>query len=130
MTAVVEPEPHLNVLPTSFASFYSEVFDPQGAVRPAWKNYVEHIQSVSPEELKRRSLQAEQLLNENGVTFNVFQEGGQAPRPWSLDLLPVVIAAQDWNQVATGLRQRARLLNRIILDCYGPRELVRDGTLP
>ncbi len=130
MTATAAPGTSLNVpvqLPTSV---YHEVYDSQGVVRPAWSQFLDRLSHVTTEELTYRSQQAEQLLEENGVTFNVFQEGRQAQRPWSLDLLPFIFGAAEWAQLNAGLRQRARLLNRIIADCYGPRELIHDGTLP
>ncbi len=130
MSVVAASEPFLKVPTTTSPSVYSEVFDSAGKVRPAWQDFVARIQQVTAEELTRRSAQAEQLLNENGVTFNVFQDGGQSQRPWSLDLLPVVLGAQEWDTLSQGLRQRARLLNEIIRDCHGRRELIRDGTLP
>lgn len=91
MSAVAASEPCLKVSPTTSPHVYSEVFDDAGRIRPPWKIFAERLQHVSAEDLTRRSAQTEQLLNENGVTFNVFQEGGQSQRPWSLDLLPVIL---------------------------------------
>lgn len=130
MSVVAASEPFLKVPSTTSPGVYSEVFDDAGQPRPAWRDFVARIQNVTAEELTRRSAQAEQLLNENGVTFNVFQDGGQSPRPWSLDLLPVVLGAEDWKTLSLGLRQRANLLNQVILDCHGRRQLIQDGTLP
>ncbi|MCA9098602.1 MAG: circularly permuted type 2 ATP-grasp protein, partial [Planctomycetaceae bacterium] len=95
-----------------------------------WSRFLENLKEVSTEELSRRSLQADEILNENGVTFNVFHDSRQAERPWSLDLLPLIISAGEWETVAAGLQQRARLLNYIIRDCHGPRQLILDGILP
>ncbi|HET6423350.1 MAG TPA: circularly permuted type 2 ATP-grasp protein, partial [Planctomycetaceae bacterium] len=109
---------------------YHEVFDADGRPRAAWLHFVERLKHVSAGELTHRSQQVTQLLDENGVTFNVFLEGKQSQRPWSLDLLPLIIGAAEWERLSAGLRQRVRLLDRIVADCYGPRELIRDGTLP
>ncbi|MDP3829036.1 MAG: circularly permuted type 2 ATP-grasp protein, partial [Polaromonas sp.] len=38
--------------------------------------------------------------------------------------------AQDWAQIATGVQQRARLLERILADVYGPQQLLALGLLP
>lgn len=130
MPAVAEPEIFLKLHPTFPLPVYNEAFDADGQPRPAWKHLVERIQCVTTGELSRRAAQAEQQLNENGFTFNVFQEGSQSQRPWSLDLLPLITDAEEWRQISRGLSQRARLLNQIILDCHNRRELIQDGTLP
>lgn len=109
---------------------FHEVFDAEGQPRPAWKQFADRLRYVQPVELSRRTQQAQQLLTENGVTFNVFQEGRQSQRPWSLDLLPIIISSSEWDDLSAGLTQRARVLNRIIADCHGPRELIQSGTLP
>lgn len=130
MTAVAASEPALNVPPTTSSRFYGEVFAGDGQIRPAWIHLVERLHLVSPDDLTRRAAQIEQMLDENGVTFNVFLEGGQSQRPWSLDLLPVILGTDEWARLSAGLTQRARLLNQLIRDCHNGRELIRDGTLP
>lgn len=130
MSVVAKSEPFLKLQPVAPLPVYSEAFDIDGEPRPAWKRFVERIQYVTADELTRRSLQAERQLNDNGFTFNVFQEGSQSQRPWSLDLLPLITGAEEWRLLANGLNQRARLLNRIILDCHNRQELIQDGTLP
>ena len=118
-------------IPANTLSFvYDEVYQPDLTPRPAWSRFLENLKDVSTEELSRRSLQADEILNENGVTFNVFHDSRQAERPWSLDLLPLIISSGEWETVAAGLQQRARLLNYIIRDCHGPRQLILDGILP
>lgn len=109
---------------------FHEVFDVDGRPRPAWLHFVERLKHVSVGEFTHRSQQVAHLLDENGVTFNVFLEGKQSQRPWRLDLLPLILGAAEWDRISTALRQRVRLLDRIVADCYGPRELIRDGSLP
>jgi hypothetical protein len=70
------------------------------------------------------------VLMENGVNFNVFHDGTQLQRPWKLDLVPMAFDAAEWRSLETGLRQRARLIEAIVKDCYGSRHLVTDGGLP
>ncbi len=130
MSAVAEPDQLLKLHPTFPLPVYNEAFGDDGLPRPAWSQLVKSIQHVTADELARRSAQAELQLNENGFTFNVFQDGKQSQRPWSLDLLPLITGADEWRVLAQGLSQRARLLNQIILDCHRQQELIQDGTLP
>ena len=45
-------------------------------------------------------------------------------RPWELDPVPLLIAANEWRELEAGLIQRAKLLNQILDDCYGPQKLI------
>ena len=50
-------------------------------------------------------------------------------RPWQLDPVPFVIAPEEWRKLEAGLIQRARLLNKILADCYGAQDLIRSRWL-
>lgn len=50
--------------------------------------------------------------------------------PWSIDLLPLILPENEWRQIAEGMAQRARLLDRILGDVYGEQRLISDGLLP
>ena len=113
-------------------------------VTPHWRTFFE--QTVSALNKGERTL--ESLLNElkelhaslvrrvedNGVTYNLYSDamegGGRQARPWSLDLLPMIIDQKQWQQIERGVSQRAELLNRMLADIYGPQELVKGGMLP
>ncbi|RYE88196.1 MAG: circularly permuted type 2 ATP-grasp protein, partial [Oxalobacteraceae bacterium] len=43
---------------------------------------------------------------------------------------PHIIPAHEWRQVAAGIAQRARLLNAVLADIYGPQTLIAQGLLP
>ncbi len=51
-------------------------------------------------------------------------------RPWNLDAIPLLISPNEWRELEAGLIQRARLLNWILADLYGPQKLLRGGHLP
>ena len=51
-------------------------------------------------------------------------------RPWNLDSIPLMIPPSEWSQLEAGLIQRARLLNSILVDLYGPQRLLHSGQLP
>ena len=52
------------------------------------------------------------------------------PRLWELDAIPVLLAQSEWEAVCRGLQQRARLLNLILQDLFGPRDLLGRGIIP
>jgi uncharacterized circularly permuted ATP-grasp superfamily protein len=41
-----------------------------------------------------------------------------------------LIEPADWRAIATGIAQRARLLDAMLADCYGPQRLLHEGLLP
>ena len=48
----------------------------------------------------------------------------------ALDPIPHLLSAPEWAALEAGLRQRARLLEQLLADVYGPRRLVQTGVLP
>ena len=70
------------------------------------------------------------LIHENGLMYNAVGDVAQSARPWDLDLFPVLIAAEEWRRIGAALVQRAKLLNRVLADLYGPQRLLTEGLLP
>jgi uncharacterized circularly permuted ATP-grasp superfamily protein/uncharacterized alpha-E superfamily protein len=112
------------------AGTYHEMLDASGAVRPHWLRLYEHLQRSTPAQLIQRQALLTRQIQENGVTYNVYADPKGADRPWELDLLPHLIAADEWKQVSAGIAQRARLLNAVLADLYGPQTLIANGLLP
>jgi uncharacterized circularly permuted ATP-grasp superfamily protein/uncharacterized alpha-E superfamily protein len=112
------------------AGTYHELLDEGGAVRPHWHRLYEQLQRSTPAQLAQRQALLTRQIHENGVTYNVYADPKGADRPWELDLLPHVIAADEWQQLSAGIAQRARLLNAVLADLYGPQHLISEGLLP
>ncbi|CAI8929368.1 glutamate---cysteine ligase / carboxylate-amine ligase [Pseudomonas sp. IT-347P] len=112
------------------AGTYHELLDGSGAVRPHWRRLFDQLQRSTPAQLVQRQALLARQIQENGVTYNVYADPKGADRPWELDLLPHVIAADEWQQLSAGIAQRARLLNAVLADLYGPQRLISEGLLP
>jgi uncharacterized circularly permuted ATP-grasp superfamily protein/uncharacterized alpha-E superfamily protein len=109
---------------------YDEMSAAPGVLRPHWDTLIGSMSALGGEELARRWKIARQRIRENGVTYNVYGDPLGMDRPWSLDSIPLLIPPAEWNTLEAGLVQRARLLNCILADLYGPQQLLRDGHLP
>lgn len=109
---------------------FDELRDANGALRPAWAALAAQIGRIGLGELSRREESALRQLEENGSTFTVHgdQHGGE--HPWELDVLPFVLGSGEWQAVSDGLAQRARLLNAILADLFGPQRCLREGWIP
>ncbi len=110
--------------------FFDELAKPDGTIYPHWKKIVETYDALGNEGLAHRAHEVVQLLKENGVTYNIYGDPDGLNRPWMLDPIPMVFSQADWTIIEKGLKQRAHLLNLILMDIYGERKLIRSGTLP
>ncbi|MCA8995531.1 MAG: circularly permuted type 2 ATP-grasp protein [Planctomycetaceae bacterium] len=109
---------------------YDETFDSNGNIRPIWGPFLEHLESLGSDEVSRRWNQADQQIARDGFTFNPFDAEGEVARPWALDAIPLILAESEWNQIAAGLEQRAKLYDHILRDIYGPQLLLREKLIP
>src|SRR5574343_976819 len=108
---------------------YDELFGDEG-VRPHWQEFLDHIEESSGETLKSRAAQLARGIQQNGVTYNVYADPRGTDRPWSLDLLPLILPAQEWRQISAAVAQRARLLDTLLADLYGDQSTLAEGLLP
>jgi uncharacterized circularly permuted ATP-grasp superfamily protein/uncharacterized alpha-E superfamily protein len=109
---------------------YDEMSAAPGVLRPHWDTLIKSLSALGDQELARRWQTATQRIRENGVTYNVYGDPQGIDRPWNLDAIPLMISALEWSQLEAGLIQRARLLNSILADLYGPQQLLHSGQIP
>ena len=102
----------------------------QALPTPAWSSFFENLGHDGFPDLDRRTTNLERQIRDNGVTYNVYAESDGPQRPWSLDLFPLIITPESWEQIETGLLQRVKLLNAIMADVYGPQTLLAGNLLP
>lgn len=108
---------------------YDEAFDGTQP-RETWRELIQKLDEIGAEELTRRTLQAARLLDENGVTYGASTESQPRQRPWTLDLVPLVMEDDEWRRISSGIAQRARLFDALVKDLYGPQRSLREGQLP
>ena len=96
-----------------------------------WQDFVEQLGDTGGSVgLNMRVRQLQRQLADNGVTYNVLADPAESQRPWALDLFPLIVEARDWRTIEAGVLQRVRLLNAVLADVYGPRELLQRALLP
>ncbi len=109
---------------------WDELFTPRGEVRPAWQPWLRAIAGNSAADWTAREGEISRWLSEHGVTYNVYSDTRGTTRPWELDPVPMIVPEDEFRTVSAGLEQRARLLNAIVRDLYGPQRLLREGWVP
>jgi len=113
---------------------YRDAYDESSADgvtrRPHWAHLMESLQAIGPQELGRRWARAERRIRENGITYNIYGDPLGASRPWQIDIVPLLIPADEWRYLESGIIQRAQLLNLLLEDLYGTQKLVAQGHFP
>ena len=95
-----------------------------------WRQFFSTLGTEGWADLAAKSARVQQRLREDGATYNVYAEGGDASRPWPLELLPFIVQPQEWAAIERGVSQRARLMAATLADIYGDQTLLRDALLP
>ena len=108
---------------------YDEMSSAIGQPRPHCQDLVRSLEGLGRSELSSRWEGAKRAIRDNGVTYNVYGDPQGVDRPWTLDMLPLLIEPSEWARIEGALLQRSRLLNLILADLYGPQRLLREGWL-
>lgn len=101
-----------------------------GEVRPPYKAFAEWLGVQHLDTLRQKSAEAEVLFRRSGITFAVYgaEEAGERLIPF--DILPRIIAADEWRRLELGIEQRVRALNAFLYDIYHRQEILKAGKIP
>ena len=110
--------------------FYDELFDSEGQPRPAATPLLKALGSLGLPELQRRQRLAEASLLRKGITFNVYGHADAEEKIFPFDIVPRVIALQEWERMEAGLKQRVLALNMFLQDLYHDQKVLKDKIIP
>jgi uncharacterized circularly permuted ATP-grasp superfamily protein len=110
--------------------FYDELFLAQGQPRPDAIPLINRMTSLGMEEVLRRQQAAQIALFKLGVTFNVYSDDQGTERILPFDIVPRIVAADDWEVLERGLKQRIHALNLFLSDIYSDQKILADGIIP
>jgi uncharacterized circularly permuted ATP-grasp superfamily protein/uncharacterized alpha-E superfamily protein len=109
---------------------YDEMFAAPGSPRPHWARIYADLQRASGRLMRERVETVAREVRETGVTFDVHADPRHVDRPWDVDVLPLILAQDEWAEIEAAVTQRAQLLDRILGDVYGAQHTLREGLLP
>lgn len=109
---------------------FDEMVDPHRVPRPHWRPLLTHLADLPAETMRRRSQFVNDAIESDGVTYNAYADPRGTSRAWELDVMPLVLPADEWRAVSAAVAQRARLLDAILGDLYGEQKLMAEGLLP
>ena len=115
---------------TASARFFDEMSGAGGPPRAVYRQLAEWLQNVPSEFLASRREQADLLFRRIGITFAVYGDKDATERLIPFDIVPRLIARDEWAKLEIGLIQRVKALNMFLADLYGPREVVKAGVVP
>ena len=105
-----------------------------GEVREHYLTYARWLKAQDSQSMASRREEAEMIFRRVGITFAVYgekdEDGAGTERLIPFDLIPRVIAAQEWHSMEAGLVQRVTALNRFIHDVYHDQEILKAGVVP
>jgi len=110
--------------------YYDELIDEYGNPRTGAWLLVDKINSLPPGELALRQKAAEALLLKMGITFNVYGRDEGTEKIFPFDIIPRIVAGDDWQQIESGLKQRIFALNEFIQDIYNKKQILKDRVVP
>jgi uncharacterized circularly permuted ATP-grasp superfamily protein len=105
---------------------FDEMFDADGSVRESYRGVYSALAPTSSKDLGARADALGRAFIDQGVTFSL--SGQESPFP--LDVVPRVIAAQEWAHLEKGIKQRVKALELFLADIYGEQRILRDHVLP
>lgn len=112
------------------AGSWDEVLTPDGTVRAAWREFADATAELASADWTKQNGELSRRLRDHGAAYNMHSDARGLSRPWELDAVPLLLERAEFLEIAEGLRQRARLLNAIMADLYGPQRLLAEGWIP
>ncbi|MDQ1426113.1 MAG: hypothetical protein QOD72_3611 [Acidimicrobiaceae bacterium] len=109
---------------------YDDLVDDTGHVRPRWEALAALLGDGGRDDLNRLRVRADRLIVAEGANHVAHDDASDSSRPWRLDPIPVLVDGREWAALERSLLQRARLLEAVLADLYGPQRLLHEGVIP
>jgi uncharacterized circularly permuted ATP-grasp superfamily protein len=109
---------------------YDEMIDENLNIRAPYKNFLEVLHSLSPNDLRAKDALASELFMNQGITFTVYSDNKGIERIFPFDVIPRIITNSEWKQIEKGIQQRLKALNLFLKDIYNDQQIIKDGIIP
>ncbi len=110
--------------------FYDEMFADEAVPHEAYERYYKWYAAQNPKSLQKKMREAEAVFRRTGITFNVYGKKDAEERLIPFDIIPRIIAADEWDELTKGIEQRVEALNLFLHDIYHEQNVIKDGILP
>lgn len=110
------------------AAAMDEMVDGRGGVRAHWRPLLGMVGGMGEGALSARARRLDRAFEDEGMAGVL--PGSKRDAIWRCDPLPMVLAAAEFAGLEAGIIQRARLLEAVLGDLYGPQALLAEGLVP
>lgn len=115
---------------TQNAETFDEMLSHPDVARTPYAAYFDWFRNEDLKHLRRKSADAEAFFRRIGITFNVYGQDEADERLIPFDIVPRIIAADEWARLERGIEQRVRAINAFLHDIYHRQEILRAGRIP
>ena len=105
-----------------------EMVDGRGGVRAHWRTLLGILGGMGEGVLGERARRLDRAFEDEGMAGVL--PGTKREVAWRCDPLPMVLSAAEFAALEAGIAQRARLLDALLADLYGPQALITEGLVP
>jgi uncharacterized circularly permuted ATP-grasp superfamily protein/uncharacterized alpha-E superfamily protein len=104
--------------------------DGQGHMRLHWRGVLAGLADGAAGSFGEAARRMERVFAEGVTSLLPGKVPAEGQAPWRCDPVPLVLPAAEFDHLATGLAQRARLMEALLVDLYGSQQLVAEGLVP
>lgn len=109
---------------------FDEMLSNGDDVRTPYADYQGWLSQEDLRNLRKKSSEAESFFRRTGITFNVYGNDQADERLIPFDVVPRIIADNEWRKLTKGIEQRVRAINAFLHDMYHRQEIIRAGRIP
>ena len=111
-------------------TFFNEMFREDDKPRDCYADYIEWINASDLKNISKRRVEAENVFRRTGITFNVYNDKEETEKLIPFDLIPRILASDEWKIIRKGVEQRVKATNSFLFDIYNQREIIKAGIIP
>jgi uncharacterized circularly permuted ATP-grasp superfamily protein len=109
---------------------FDEMHDADGSVREPYCVLDAWLKEQPAQALSLMLADAEAIFRRLGITFAVYGSSEGVEKLIPFDVIPRIIAAQEWRRLSKAIEQRVRALNAFLYDIYHRQEILKAGRVP
>lgn len=133
MASVAQNAPPRSIAAGYASPAFDELAGTSGGAGPQaehWRPILEGLDALTHEQRMERIERINMRVRETGIAHDLFADPSRNHQPWRLDLVPLAFPINAWSHIERAVVQRARLLEAVLTDIYGPQNLMRRGLIP
>lgn len=112
----------------------SDLIDEWNSSHPGVKAVVQQLRqtitTLTPEALGRLTHTAQELMRDQGIIYHINDARAGNERILPFDLLPLIVAAEEWSVIEKGLAERVKAWNSFLRDIYTDQDILKAGVVP